>query len=149
MADIREGIISEGVSISGTIPGVAAVGRNRTDVTGLARPAIVWHDGAEEVVSQPESASDSLIQLHEMTPDVEILVGGAPDRVGATANLILARLRYRIVTSTTIRQLIGTNGKIFIQGAALIRPTPESRELRMDCRFTFRYFFRAEDLADL
>ncbi len=149
MADVREGILSELLAICLDIPGVAAAARNRSDLTNLSRPGIVIHDGGEEVFSQPETASASLVQLHEMTPSVQIFVGGAPERVGPLSNLFLARLRYRVVTSSEIRTLIGNNGKIFIQGASLIPPTPESREARMDCGFLFRYFFRAEDLADL
>jgi hypothetical protein len=149
MADIREGILVELLNISNSLPGVLAAARNVTDVSGLARPSIVINDGAEEVVSQPDSASETLVAIVEMTPAVEIRIGGAPNQIGSIANLILARLRYRVVTSSAIKQLISKNGKILIQGASLVGPTPESKETRMDCGFAFRYYFRAEDLADL
>lgn len=147
--DRREAILVELLAVCNSIQGVLAAERNVTDVSNLARPSIVILDGHEEIVSQPDSASETLIACMEMTPGVEIRVGGAPNRIGSTANLFLARLRYRVVTSTIIRAIIGSNGKIFIQGAGLVGPTPESKEVRLDSGFAFRYYLRAEDLADL
>ncbi len=147
--DRREAVLAELLAICISVPGVAAAERNVTDVSNLARPSIVINDGAEEVVSQPDSSSATLIACMEMTPGVEIRVGGAPNRIGSIANLVLARLRYRVLTSSVIKGIIGSNGKIFIQGASLVGPTPESKETRMDCSFAIRYYFRADDLADL
>lgn len=149
MADVREGILSELLTICNSIPGVAAAARNRTDAIGLSRPAIIINDGVEEIHSQPDAASETLVAVMEMKPEVQIFIGGAPDRVGTLANLYLARLRYRVLTSSAIKSLVSKNGKIFIEGAALIPLSTESKEARMDSGFLFRYFFRAEDLADL
>lgn len=147
--DRREAILAELLAIANSIPGVLAAGRNITDFSNLARPSIVINDGSEEIFSQPDGVSETLIACMEMTPGIEIRVGGAPAQIGPIANKIMARYRYRVVTSSAIKDIIGTNGKIFIQGASLVGPTPESKEVRLDTGFAIRYYWRAEDVADL
>lgn len=147
--DRREAVLAALLAIANTIQGVVAAGRNITDFKSLSRPAIFINDGAEDIVSQPEGVSESSILEMEMTPEFQIRIGGNPAQIGTMANRILARFRYRVVTSSVIRDIIGTNGKIFIQGASLVGPTPESQEVRLDSGFLIRYYWRAQDVADL
>lgn len=147
--DRREAILAELLTIANSIPGVLAAGRNVTDFQSLSRPSIIINDGPEDIFSQPDGVSETLIACMEMTPGIEIRVGGAPTQIGPIANKIMARLRYRVVTSSAIKDIIGTNGKIFIQGASLVGPTPDSKEVRLDTGFAIRYYWRAEDVADL
>ena len=81
MADAREAILARLVVVCGAVEGVQAVARNRLDVPGLARPAIILQDGIEQMLDQPDGARHSELQRIELSPGITVVMrgGGSAD----------------------------------------------------------------------
>ena len=148
MADQREAILSRLAALCAAVPGVAAVVRNSLDVAGLARPAVVIHDGVEALRDQPPQIRHSEIQRMELSPAITVYVraGGSAD-----AGVLLSRYRTAIVaavlTDAPLDAAIGTNGVIRYEGCLVAPPDAEAKEHRVDITLTFQYVFKLDDLA--
>jgi hypothetical protein len=152
VADTREQILAQLVTVCAAIEGVTACVRNRLD-QNLARPAIIVLDGSEEVVDtppQPQRSPAQQIQRMAVTPSVTLLVRGSD---GSGAGTILSLYRSRIVTTVlgdaTLIGLVGASGRISYDGATVAPPEAEGPEYRMELAFTFRYVFNLIDLAEV
>ena len=148
MADQREVILSRLAVLCAAVPGVAAVVRNSLDVAGLARPAVVIHDGVETLRDQPQGVRHSEIQRMELSPAITVYVraGGSAD-----AGVLLSRYRSSIVAAVLgdapLDAAIGTNGYIQYQGCIVAPPDAEAKEHRVDISLVFQYVFKLDDLA--
>lgn len=155
MADIREQILARLVVVCQGVTGIAAVARNKLDVPGLVRPAVLINGGAEQLLTRHERARFSQVQLMDLTPQVLLLVR-ADD--GNEAGTLLSLYRNRVVAavlddgfgspvSGTLRELVTTNGGIRYEGCAEPELTPESKEPRLELQFVFTYPLKLSDLA--
>jgi len=147
VADQREIILSRLVALCGTVNGVAAVARNHLDVAGLLRPAVVIHDGIEQLFDAPDTMHHSELQRMELAPSITIIVrGGTTADPGVLMSLYRSQIVAAILRDATILAAIGTNGRIRYEGCAVTLPDAEAKEHRIDLSLSFRYPFRLGDL---
>jgi hypothetical protein len=148
VVDQREAILSRLVAICGGVSGIAAVGRNRLDVTGLVRPAVVVLDGTEAMIAQPETLRRSELQRMELSPGVTLFVRGDD---GAEAGALLSRYRSAIVSTVlsdaALGDAVGKTGRIRYQGCEVLPPDAEAKEHQLDLTLVFTYEFKSGDLA--
>lgn len=148
MAEPREDILSRLVTVIGGVDGIADSARNAIDVPGIARPAGIVHDGAEQVLTAPPGETRSRVQLMELRPEVEIRVrADSGAEAGALLTLFRNRIVYAALSDATLRALVGTSGGIRFEGSTVVPPQPESKEPRMLIEFVFTYRFTLTDLA--
>jgi len=147
VADTREAILSRLVTVCSTATGITATGRNRLDVAGLARPAVIGQDGTEERIDSPRSDNRSAVQRMELSPQIWLMVRAGPDDAGPLMSLFRGRLIDAIVADTTLRDLTGPSGDIRYEGCSVPEPTPETKEPRLDLNFTFTYVLKTADLG--
>jgi hypothetical protein len=146
--DIREQILSRLVTVC-AVTGIVTVGRNLTDVPLMQRPAVTINGGAEEMTSSPRpSARFSQVQLMELTPGIMLLVrSDTGAEGGALMSLFRGRLINAILSDTTLRGIVTTNGAIRYEGCNEVDPTPESKEPRLEINIVFTYPLILSDLA--
>lgn len=149
MADQREVILARLVALAAEIDGVNAVVRNTLDVAGLARPAVVIHDGTELVATAPDDirARNSSLQIMELSPLLMVIVrGGGSADPGVLMSLYRSQIVAGILRDSAILAAIGTNGRVRYEGCAVAVPDAEAQEHRIELSLTFRYPFRLDDL---
>lgn len=155
MADIREQILARLVVVCQGVTGISAVARNKLDVPGLVRPAVLINGGAEQLLSRAPAARFSEVQLMELTPQV-LLLARADD--GNEAGTLLSLYRNRVVVAVlgdgpgsppggTLRDLVTRNGGIRYEGCAEPELTPESKEPRLELQFVFTYPLKLSDIT--
>jgi hypothetical protein len=148
VADTREVILSRLAALCAATSGINAVVRNALDVPGNARPAVIIQDGIETMLDQPGTVRHSELQRMELSPAVSVYV-----RAGGTADAGVLLSRYRsaivaaVLSDSTLRDAIGTNGRMRYDGCVVLPPDPEAKEHRIDITLTFQYAFRLEDIA--
>lgn len=154
MIDTRELILARLAVVCAAVEGVAAVERNRLDASGLARPAVIIHDGDENVLDRGGSEASpskgnrfSAVQTMLLAPDLEIHFWAEAVQGGPVVALYRNRIVWAVLNDTTLRELVGANGNIAYRSFAMNRPPPEGRERRADLVLQFAYTFRLSDLA--
>ena len=147
MADQREIILSRLVALCGEVDGVQAVVRNRLDVAGLARPAVVILDGLEQLFDAPPDMHHSQLQRMEMAPGITVIIrgGGAADP-GVLMSFYRSQIVASVLRDGVILDAIGANGRIQYMGCAVMPPDAEAKEYRIELSLSFRYAFRLGDL---
>ena len=149
MADRRETILARLAALAAEIDGVNAVVRNTLDVAGLARPAVVIHDGTELLASAPDDlrGRNSAVQTMDLSPLIMVIVraGGAADP-GVLMSLYRSQIVAGILRDSTLLTAVGTNGRIRYEGCAVAVPDAEAQEHRVELSLTFRYPFFLDDL---
>ena len=152
MADQREAILSRLVAVCGAVAGINAVDRNRLDVAGMLRPAVIILDGAETVGLPPafdaRGATVSHEQRMELRPTIIIAVrgdGGA--EAGSLLTLYRNRVLAAILTDATLIASVSRNGGIRYEGCIVPEPDAEAKEYRIDLQIVFVYRFTLADLA--
>jgi hypothetical protein len=147
VADQREVILSRLVTLCGSIGGVQSVARNRLDVAGLVRPAVVIHDGLEQLLDAPSDMHHSELQRMELVPLIMVIVrGGGTADPGVLMSSYRSQIVAGILRDSAILAAIGTNGRIRYDGCAVAAPDAEAKEHRIELSVTFRYVFRLGDL---
>jgi len=145
VADQREAILSRLVTVCGAVSGVQAAGRNKLDVPGLARPAVIVQDGSEDIIDAPTRGSR--VQRMELKPVVVVIVRGDN---GAEAGTLLTLYRSRIAAAVLTDSVLldsVVDRDIRYEGATVAAPDAEAREYRCDLNFVFTTVFRLSDLA--
>lgn len=151
MADTREAILARLATVCGSITGVVAVARNALDVPGLARPAIILHDGAETNADGDTGRTRyrfAEVQRMALNPVVELRLRAD---TGAEAGSLMSLFRGRIINAVagdaTLQSLVTTNGQIAFQTFSIPDPAPETKEPRASFEFVFTYPLRRSDLS--
>lgn len=149
MVDVREAILSRLFTVIGGITGVAAVGRNRRDVPGLARPAIVLDDGPEAPAESPEIDRLSRVTVIDMVPHLTILAGDDAVNIGTLLNTLLTRLKFAVLSDAELWGLVSRQQKPAIRfvSSDMVAAGPESKEGRMEVSFALIYVLKLSDLA--
>lgn len=147
MADARESILARLVVVCGAVEGVQAAVRNRLDVPGLARPAIILQDGIEQMLDQPDGARHSELSRIELSPGITVVMRGSGSAdAGTLLSLYRSRVVAAVLNDSELRTLVGTNGRIRYEGCLVAPPDAEAKEYRIDVTIVFTYAFRLSDL---
>lgn len=150
MNDIRENILNRIYDICGGITGIVAIGRNVLDVPGLARPAALVFDGAEELLlGRPNSYKNfAQVQLMELKPEIRLLLrADSGNNAGTLASTFRVRILTAITSDVTLQEILGANGAIRYEGCSMLEPSPETKEPRMEFTFVFSYPLKISDLT--
>jgi hypothetical protein len=84
----------------------------------------------------------------ELTPGIMLLVrSDTGAEGGALMSLFRGRLINAILSDTTLRGIVTTNGAIRYEGCNEVDPTPESKEPRLEINIVFTYPLILSDLA--
>lgn len=152
--DRREQILARCEVLIDTVPGIAITGRNRGDVTGKRRPAIILHDGPEDVVEQDAAgdggARNSLVQRMRMEPQFQIKLQASAEQIGPTANALRVELLKVLFSDDELLDLVGAansrSSRIQYLGGGLTTEEGEQREGTLDVNMALTYVFRLADL---
>jgi len=145
VADTRELILARLVAVCGAVDGVQAAVRNRLDVADLARPAVVVHDGIEQMRDMPAGARYSEIARMELSPGITVIVRGGADGGGQILSLYRTRVVAAVLRDSELISLTGPNGGIRYEGCVVSPPDAEGKEYRVDLALVFAYPFRLAD----
>jgi hypothetical protein len=146
--DKREAILQRIIEIAAAVPGVVTVVRNQDELSEHSRPAIAVFDGdeaADERFDQP-AHSGRAPNLIEMTPEVLILLGALPQRVGTALNELRAKLVKAVLMDAQLAALVGPNGRIRYLGCSTHLGQGRSMEGSLGVQFAFAYVLRPEQL---
>lgn len=154
MIDQRERILTRSALILPTVPGIIITGRNRGEVTGRRRPAIIQDDGAEEVVDldagDAAGSRNSLVQRMRMDVTYRILVDGSPETIGTDASTYRSALIIALWGDDELLDLLGVqnsrSSRIKFTGSSLETSDGEQREGTMTVNVAMTYVFRLADL---
>lgn len=144
MADVREQILARLAVVCEGVEGIAAVGRNRLDVPGKTRHAVIVLDGAEQFLDAPRLDQLARVQRVELSPEIELKIrSDAAAETGPLLSLLRTRLVKAVISDATLKSLCHS---IRYEGNAVPRPIPEEQEPRMELNFVFTYALRLSDL---
>ena len=146
MADTRELILARLVTVCGAVEGVQAVGRNRLDVAGLARPAVIVQDAIEQLRDMPVGARYGETARMELSPGITVVVRGGPADIGGLLSLYRSRVVAAVLRDAELKTLTGSNGGIRYEGCLVAAPDAEAKEFRLDITLVFTYLFVLGDL---
>jgi hypothetical protein len=146
--DKREAILGRLVEIAAGVQGIATAVRNQDEISERARPAIVVFDADEAADERAEQQGHPgrAPNIVEMTPEVLILLGATPERVGSDLNALRAALIKAVLTDSQLTALAGTNGRVRYAGCYTHLGQGRSMEGSMGVHFTFAYVLRPEQL---
>jgi hypothetical protein len=146
--DKREAILQRLLEIAAAVPGIVTTVRNQDELSEHARPAIAVFDGdeaADERFDQP-AHSGRAPNVIEMTPEVLILLGALPERVGAALNELRAKLVKAVLMDAQLAAVAGPNGRVRYVGCSTHLGQGRSMEGSMGVQFAFAYVLRPEQL---
>ena len=148
MADPREAILSRLLVVCAAVSGIQAAVRNRLDAAALRRPAVIVHDGSEQLLDAPQGERRSRLQRMELTPGITVVIRGDD---GAEAGALMTLYRSRVVSAVLndaeLQGLVGTNGGIRYESGTVALPDAEAREYRITVELVFTYPFYLSDLG--
>lgn len=136
----REEILARLVVVGASIEGVVMCARNRDEITDRQRPAIIIMD-ADEVAIEGEPKKPGP-QIISMTPEIYILLSGAPETVGTELNALRALLLSAVLNDATLQTITGANGSIRYEGCATGLARGRSMEGEMGVSLSFQYPFK-------
>jgi hypothetical protein len=146
--DKREQILERLVTIAGAVPGINTAVRNQDELSERKRPAVAIFD-ADEAADEAAERQDHpgrAPNLIVMTPEVMILLGGAPATVGSSLNQLRAKLVKAVLTDAQLTAIVGTNGRVRYAGCSTHLGHGRSMEGFMAVHFAFGYVLRPEQL---
>jgi hypothetical protein len=146
--DKREQILQRLVAVAAGVPGIATAIRNRDEISERARPAIAVFDADESADERAEQQGHGgrAPNIVEMTPEVLILLGAAPETVGSALNALRAKLVKAVLTDSQLIALVGPNGRVRYAGCSTHLGHGRSMEGFMGVHFAFAYVLRPEQL---
>lgn len=133
-------------AVCGAVSGIQAVGRNKLDVAGLARPAVILQDGIEQTRDMPDTARYTEIARMELSPGLTVITRGGPDDIGPLLSLYRSRILAAVLRDSELRDLTGTNGGIRYEGCLVAAPDAEAKEYRLDITLNFYYTLTLSEL---
>jgi hypothetical protein len=139
--DRRESILARLDAIFADLPAVVFAGRNREEVSGKRRPAIIMHDAAEEGqhLASNNAARKAQADMVVLSPQIYIMLGAPSALVGTYVNEFRVIVIAAIWTDATLKSLVGQQGDISFIGCGLETTQGETREARMEIKFEFKY----------
>lgn len=151
MLDRREQILARLRVIIEEVPGIRSAGRNRDDVQGRSRPAILMHDAAEDTAALSNRPSGrntkNTKDLMTLSPQLYVMLGATADLVGGLISDFRRQLIPLVWTDAQLWDLVGGNGDIRYLGCGLDTTTGESREARLEVKFEFTYMLDCKELT--
>jgi len=146
--DKREVILQRLAEIAASLPGIATAVRNQDEISEHTRPAIAVFDADESADERAEQQGHPgrAANIVEMTPEVVILLGAKPERVGPALNELRAKLVKAVLTDAQLNGLAGANGRVRYAGCSTHLGHGRSMEGSMGVHFTFAYVLRPEQL---
>jgi hypothetical protein len=146
MEDRREQILSRLVEIAKGIDGgelgAISVFRNRSEVSGPQRPAIVILDADEKADDRDRSSRRpaNAPRIIIMMPEVSILVAAASANVGSSLNALRFKLILAVMNDADLISLsCGSAGDIAYEGAATDFARERTMSGEMVVSFTINY----------
>ena len=148
MTDKREAILRRLHEIAAGLPGDATAVRNQDEISEHARPAIAVFDADETADERAEQQGHPgrAPNLVEMTPEVLILLGATPERVGPALNELRSKLVKAVLTDAPLIALTGSNGRVRYAGCSTHLGHGRSMEGSMAVHFTIAYVLRPQQL---
>jgi hypothetical protein len=146
--DKREAILARLAAVAAAVPGINTVARNQDEISEHKRPAIVIFDADETADERAEQQGHSgrAPNLVEMTPEVMILLGAVPERVGSALNETRAALIKAVLSDAQLIALTGPNGRVRYAGCTTHLGHGRSMEAAMGVHFSFAFVLRPDQL---
>lgn len=148
--DRREQILSRLMTIFDETPGIVKAARNKEDVSGRARPAVIMHDAVEDFVDIGNRPNGAIKTFLNLSPQIYILLGDRSDVVGSRVSEFRNVLVKAIWSDGILRELVGISrnkeSDIRYHGCGLDTTTGETREARLEIRFEFTYLLDLHEI---
>lgn len=163
MRDVHEEILERLVTVIGTVTGITAVYRNRSELPAEKLPGAVVLDGSEDIRSN--IGGKSFVQMppavFTLKPYVYIVlqlrdditnntVGGVSNPVGQELSSFRVKALNAVLNDETLLALCGPNGQIEYRGYATdMEPGQPIGSLgaQIQLKFTFSYTLNPSDLS--
>lgn len=140
MTDTREDILVRLLAIARAIPGITTALRNTATISDSKYPAILILDGDETVDEDDKPGRPSTVNVRvNMTPELYILTTGDSGAVGTAANALRAKVIKAVLSDTTLRGILSTNGKARYEGCATDLAMGRQMQGHCGLSFTFSY----------
>lgn len=154
MIDRRELVLARCAVLIGQVPGIELGERNRGEVTGKRRPAIILNDGAEEVIERDagdaSGSRNSRIQAMRMEPQFLIKYQAAAADAGPRGNELRDALLKTLFSDSELLTLLELDGQrisvIKYLGGGLTTEEGEQRECTFEVNLGLTYIFRLSEL---
>ena len=146
--DRREQFLARLAEVAAGVSGIITVARNTDEISEHKRPAIVIFDADETADERAEQQGHAgrAPNIVNMTPEVLILLGATPERVGSALNEVRTRLVKAVLTDPQLVSLAGPNGRVRYSGCSTHLGHGRSMEGSMGVHFSFAYVLRPEQL---
>jgi hypothetical protein len=130
----------------------ASVLRNSELLDDVVLPAVVLHDGDEEMLNVDLMAPGATGGVMVMNPQIVLLFGSTPEQLGTDGNAWLAKLQKAVLFDTTLSTSIGVlcrgvprGGARYI-GSALTFHEGDNLKGEITARFSITYPFNPRSL---
>lgn len=143
MNDRRQAILDRLTALLGGLS-LGPVVRNRGELSSDKRPFVALHDGSERsILALPRGVSGAVSNtLMEMAPAISYLpVSQKPknETVSEVVNEVRAKIVYAVLTDTTLKQLVGSNGQFHLTSVDTDLAIGSRMEGELTLTFTFVY----------
>jgi hypothetical protein len=139
MTDRREAILERLVTIC-AITGIKTVARNRLTFNDTEFPAIGILEGDEEAAeSDPEARPANAPRNVTMTPEIVVMLGAAPEDVGASINAFKIALHQVLTTDTALLALVVNGRRVHYLGMGSGLGYGRDMEATIALRYGFTY----------
>jgi len=135
--DRREQVIARLVVIAAGVPGIVAALRNVDTLSERQRPGFVIFDGDEAVELPPPGRQGP--SMVTMTPEIALALGDKSESVGTALNTLRAAFLKAALTDTTLRGIVGPNGRIHYAGCASAFARGRTMEGEMGISLSIEY----------
>jgi hypothetical protein len=139
MTDRREAILERLVTIC-AISGINAVARNRLTFNDTEFPAIGILEGDEEPDEKdPEPRPANAPRNVMMIPEIVVMMGAAPETVGASINALKIALHQVLTTDATLLALVVNGRRVRYLGMGSGLGYGRDMEATIALRYGFTY----------
>jgi hypothetical protein len=147
MADRRELILAQILTLLGELDGIETAARNLDEMDELRLPAAVLFDG-DEVAAENLRATGASGNIVHMTPEIVIALSEVPETIGTTTNAWRARLLSKILLDSTLLALCGSHphrGARYL-GCASSLHAGRAAQVMLTVHFSIAYALNPSDL---
>ena len=147
MADTREEILVQILTVLDGIQSGAFVMRNVTAISDDQRPAVVLVDGEEDADEGDANPFGTAPRRVIMRPQIYCFVSEQDELVGTALNNMRVLIVKAILEDPTLRQLSLQNNGVSYEGANFIAESGRRIEGALGLQFAVRYILRPDQLT--
>lgn len=147
MADRRELILAQLLTLLGELDGIETAARNLDEMDELRLPAAVLFDG-DELAAENLRAIGKAGNIVHMTPEIVVALSEVPETVGTSTSAWRAKLLNKVLTDDTLTTLCGSHphaGARYVGCSTSLHPG-RAAQVMLTAHFSIGYALNPSDL---